>query len=842
MLPMVCKVKTSKCQAEDSIPITHEWYQPGDFLIGGIASLTIYLIHELTFNGHPSQKLSEVPQLMTKFYQHILALVFAVSEINENPKILSNVTLGFHIYDSYYDAKMTYRTTLDLLFKSHRYFPNYECDLQKNVMAVIGGLDSDVSFYMANILHLYKIPQLPYGSLPLKEKDATQLSSLFHMAPKASHQYMGIIWLLQHFGWTWVGLFAADDDGGELFLQVLEPLLSQNGICLAFKERIIHREHINSFHDIIGVVSNVYVPLINSKASAIILYGESFTVPSLITLLLIGNPRHKENTSLMKVWVMTAQLDFALSGLQRTWDLEYFHGAIVFKRHSNELLELHKFLQDIKPPGKHGDGFFKDFWEQAFDCIFPNALEPMNVSDTCTGQERLESLPGPVFEMRMTGHSYTIYNAVCAVAHALHSIYAFRSNHRPKVGRKRGETISFTNGRGMGASLDIMNMVTFPNKSFQMVKIGNVDPSGAEGKDFMIQEDMIVWPRGFNEGPPLSLCTDRCKPGDQKKRREGEKFCCYDCVPCPEGKITGQEDMEDCIRCPEDQYPSMERDRCVPKRLSFLSYQEPLGIGLTAITLSFLLITSFVLAIFVMHNNTPIVKANNRDTTYTLLVSLLLCFLCSLLFIGQPRKMTCFIQQSAFSIIFSVAVSCVLAKTITVVVAFMATKPGSNMRKWVGKRLTNSIVLSCSLIEAAICIVWLATSPPFPDLDTRSLTREIIAQCNEGSVLLFYISLGYMGILSFISLTVAFLARKLPDSFNEAKFITFSMLVFCSVWLSFIPTYLSTKGKYMVAVEVFSILASSAGILACIFSPKCYIIVLRPDLNKRNQLIRRKNQ
>lgn len=94
-----------------------------------------------------------------KNYQHVLALAFAVNEIKENPNILPNVTLGFHIYDNYFDARMTYQNTLNLLSTWDRPIPNFNCGIQKNLISIIGTLDSETSLHVTNLLDLYRIPQ-----------------------------------------------------------------------------------------------------------------------------------------------------------------------------------------------------------------------------------------------------------------------------------------------------------------------------------------------------------------------------------------------------------------------------------------------------------------------------------------------------------------------------------------------------------------------------------------------------------------------------------------------------------------------------------------------------------
>lgn len=289
--------------------------------------------------------------------------------------------------------------------------------------------------------------------------------------------------------------------------------------------------------------------------------------------------------------------------------------------------------------------------------------------------------------------------------------------------------------------------------------------------------------------------------------------------------------MDHCVRCPESHYTNAEQNRCLQKAITFLSYEDPLGMALTYLALGFSALTVGALGVFVKHHHTPIVKANNRALTYILLITLIFCFLCPLLFIGHPNTATCILQQSTFAVLFTVALSTVLAKTLTVVLAFKITVPGRKVRWMRISRTPHFIIPICTLIQLVLCGSWLSISPPFIESDAYSEHGHIIIICNKGSTIAFHTVLGYLCSMALGSYTLAYLSRNLPDTFNEAKFMTFSMLMFFSVWVTFLPVYHSTKGKLLVAMEVFSILASSAGLLGCIFVPKCYIILFRPDRN-----------
>ncbi|XP_069858216.1 vomeronasal type-2 receptor 116-like [Dipodomys merriami] len=740
------------------------------------------------------------------------------------------MTLGFDIYNVDFRAWSTLDNPFTWLSGQYK-IPNYTCMRESKSVAVLTGISGRTSAQIGTLLELYRFPQLTCGPLDTVLSDKSKFPSLYQMAPQDTSLAIAMVSLMVHFNWNWVGLVISLDESGLWIIPELREEMAKNRVCVAFEHVIPSTILTQIFSSLI-----IHREINNSSANVFIIYGDN---EYLLNLRLYFGQFLMSS----KVWLMTSQSDLSMS--RRYFMLGSFHVPLMFSHHHPDISGFKNYVRGINPSKYPEDFYLARLWFLSFNCSYSES--DCVTWENCPQDASLEWLPGHIFDMAMSEESYNIYNAVYAVAHALHKMFLHQTEGNGKgmvpspaqlhpflkkiqFHNPAGDLVILGEKEKVEAEYDIVNIWNFPEGLEVKVKVGLFSPYAPHGHQLSISEDMIEWTIGTTE-TPHSVCSESCGPGFRKSPQEEKAACCFDCIPCLQDQISNGTDMEQCVKCPDHLYASSERNQCLLRAERFLAHGEPLGMALACMALCFSTLTAVVLGVFVKYQDTPIVKANNRALSYILLTSLIFCFLCSLLFIGRPNTITCILQQVTFGVVFTVAVSTVLAKTVTVVLAFKATSPGRRMRWLLVSGAPNFIILICILIQMTLCGVWLGTSPPFVDTDAHSEHGHIIILCNTGSLTAFYCVLGYLGTLVLASFTVAFLARNLPDTFNEAKFLTFSMLVFCSVWITFLPVYHSTKGKVMVAVEIFSILASSAGLLGCIFAPKCYIILLKSDRN-----------
>ncbi|XP_040902369.1 extracellular calcium-sensing receptor-like [Toxotes jaculatrix] len=547
--------------------------------------------------------------------------------------------------------------------------------------------------------------------------------------------------------------------------------------------------------------------------------------------------------------------------------MPYLRGTLGIAIRRGEIAGFKDFLLRIHPDQHHnnyGNSIVNQFWEDIFQCRFapPPAGWVEAGGALCTGQEDLHNVESELFDVSNLRPEYNVYKAVYALAYALDDMLRCVPGRGPFIGHTCAslqrlepwqlvyylDRVNFTTSFGDQVSFDVngdalpiydvMNWLWLPDGTTKIQNVGEVKES-AKGGELTLHEDKIFWSFESKQ-PPRSICSESCPPGTRMARKKGQPVCCFDCIPCSEGKISNETDSMECTSCPEDFWSSPQRDHCVPKKTEFLSYHEPLGICLTAASLLGTFICAAVLGIFIYHRSTPMVRANNSELSFLLLMSLKLCFLCSLLFIGRPKLWTCQLRHAAFGISFVLCVSCILVKTMVVLAVFKASKPGGGASlKWFGAVQQRGTVVVLTSVQAAICTAWLTTASPMPHKNTQYHNDKIVYECVVGSTVGFAVLLGYIGFLAILSFMLAFLARNLPDNFNEAKLITFSMLIFCAVWVAFVPAYVNSPGKYADAVEVFAILASSFGLLVALFGPKCYIILLKPERNTKKAIMGR---
>ncbi|XP_036934852.1 extracellular calcium-sensing receptor-like [Acanthopagrus latus] len=806
-------------------------------------------------------------------------MVFAVEEINRNSTLLPGVKLGYRILDSCFRYPWALQGALSMVGGDA-----HSCDLTAStpqsaggqlVPLLIGAAASTTGIMLSRILGPLSVPVISYlASCPCLS-DRTKFPNFFRTIPSDIYQARAMAQLAIRFNWTWIGAVIVNNDYGQLAIQVFQEEIQGKGVCLEFIETV-NRE------TIVNDARRAALKIKASTATVILIFCWYTDVKKLFLELATRNVTDRQFLA-SEAWSTSDDLlqDLAISKVAS--------GVLGVAIRSSTIPGFENYLRNLHPSHRPDDEFFREFWQKEFGCT-PGAEQsqetqasyfssprrtwsdhPSNVSSmskeallkaslpACSGTESLEGVQHPFTDTSQLRVAHNVYLAVYAAAHALHSLLSCPNRDSPpgnnsstcsspkhikprellqhlkrvNVTTPQGEMFHFQ-GADIPAKYDLVNWQSTPDGSLKLVLIGHVD-----GFDLHLNESAIQWSTGSNQ-VPVSVCSESCPPGTRKANRKGEPLCCFDCIPCAEGEISNKSGSLHCERCPSEFWSNSEQTACVPRQLDFLAFNETLGITLTTAAVSGAAVTTAVFVVFLYYRKTPMVRANNSELSFLLLLSLKLCFLCSLVFIGRPSVWSCWFQQAAFGISFVLCVSCLLVKTLVVLAVFRSARPGAEtLMKWFGPGQQRGSVGLFTSVQVIICAIWLSLSPPEPRRDLGFQGSKVTLECSMASVVGFSLVLGYIGLLACTCLLLAFLARKLPDNFNEAKLITFSMLIFCAVWVAFVPAYVSSPGKYVVAVEIFAILASSYGLLICIFAPKCFIILLRPEKNTKKHLMAR---
>uniref|UniRef100_A0A8C1ZGG9 G-protein coupled receptors family 3 profile domain-containing protein n=1 Tax=Cyprinus carpio TaxID=7962 RepID=A0A8C1ZGG9_CYPCA len=752
-------------------------------------------------------------------------MIFAIEEINRSEMLLPNVSIGYQIYDTCSSRMSSMSATMGLmngpefaagetLILSRTTGPFKIPVVKTNTKRMLVSLFVLYLFFFSQISHTASCECLS------NRKDHP---SFFRTISSDYHQSRALAYIVKHLGWSWVGAVNSDNDYGNYGMAIFLNTAQKEGICVEYSEKF-YRTEPEKLKKVVDTIKKGTTKVIVAFVSFIEmgLLIDQLNILNITGLQIIGVEGWITSKSLItpkSFQVMGGSLGFAL----RKINLEGFSDYVV-----------------------------KAFWETAFPCTQIKENSSQYVINCSRYQDllALKNYNEDVPEQRYSSH---VYKAVYAVAHSLHSLLKCKEQEGCEKGLtiqpqqvvealkkvnftvKFGDRVWFDRTGAAVAQYEVVNWQQDSDGSLQFKSVGYYDASLPPDQQFVLNTENIIWARG--QLKPSSICSESCLPGTRKAAQKGRPVCCYDCIPCAEGEISNETDSNNCKQCPGEYWSNAEKNKCVLKAVEFLSFTEVMGIVLVFFSLFGAGLTVLVAILFYRMRDTPIVKANNSELSFLLLFSLTLCFLCSLTFIGQPNEWSCMLRHTAFGITFVLCISCLLGKTIVVLMAFKATLPGSNVMKWFGPAQQRLSVVAFTLIQVLICVLWLTISPPFPHKNMKYFKEKIILECSLGSTISFWAVLGYIGLLAVLCFILAFLARTLPDNFNEAKFITFSMLIFCAVWITFIPAYVSSPGKFTVAVEIFAILASSFGLLFCIFAPKCYIILLKPYQNTKKHMM-----
>ena len=141
--------------------------------------------------------------------------------------------------------------------------------------------------------------------------------------------------------------------------------------------------------------------------------------------------------------------------------------------------------------------------------------------------------------------------------------------------------------------------------------------------------------------------------------------------------------------------------------ITTINFRHPLSIIICFGAAVGILISLFVLYIFIRFNATPVVKSTTRELSYLILTGILFCHLTAFIILQKPSFIICVLTRLLPGISFSMIYGSLVTKTnrIARLLARSKKKIITKRLKFMGAR--HQLVIACLIIVTEIIIVGL---------------------------------------------------------------------------------------------------------------------------------------
>eukprot|EP00794_Sanderia_malayensis_P008108 gene8108-8977_t len=753
------------------------------------------------------------------------AFLFAINTVNNDHNMFKNVTLGYDIRNSCNEKDTALRNVLDFMLDRSLFDgrvatttpPRQNCYCasgRSRITAVVGGAWSSISTAVSPVLGVDSLPQISYSSTSTALSDKGKFPNFLRTLPSDNYQAKALADLLRHFDWTYISVLASDDDYGRLGWFGLDRELKHRGMCVAEVKLFKRKLSTVLLNEIIVLLTRAQ----KKKANVVVLWCQINEA-----MLIIEEAWKRGLRGITWIGCETLGANFHMLGLG-----PIVKGFLGLKPILHTVPKFEAYLHQLSPSTQqHRSPWLEQYWK---------SLD--NATRGCGGIKTGKDLP-------RNKYSYVI-SAVYAVALGLQrildknpsltvadlssmksSLLLQEMKNIDYVDADGGIRVSFDkNGDPKFGSYTVTN-IQAANGSVYFVDIGNW--TGETGR-VRVNKNKIVY--SDNQRIVTSICSKPCAPGTYKI--SGSTVCCWSCIPCGKGTVNTNGSALACHACPENSISNSNRTSCIElTELFVFRGRRNHGIFIAILTISCIAIvcTLLFVCVFVRHWNTPVVKSSNRELSMLQLISVMLSLSYPFIFWLEITPSYCHLISVWFSLFTTVAVAIVLVKTYRLLMIF--TKETTGESSFLQNKYQCVFVLIFVLVEVIIMALWLWRHKMVVVETVFEEDRTFVRHCEKHLLLLVAIDQAYIFAMSLASAFMAFKARKLPEAFREARFISFAMFVFCLAWVCAIPLVASLdiieRRQALCAVNCIA----NFGLLLCLYGYKVHIILFQPERNTR---------